>query len=107
MNFTEIVNRYPKEFKKAGVNANILGDLDRNYEITESVTELNGRKVVFSTTNTINAEYYANSISAIGWFKDRVTRSYTMAGYIATRLSALSPDKKTRIVREYRFNYKG
>ena len=44
----------------------------------------------------------------VKWFrriggKETVQRSYTNAGYLVTKLISTSPDKQTKVVREYEF----
>ena len=46
-------------------------------------------------------------ISSIPFFKDlggyeRVTKGYTIAGYIPVELSSISPERKTKIVRSFK-----
>ena len=106
-NYYDFVRRYPKEFKRAQVTAGMLDDLNRNYTIMQKITMKEGRKVTSVTTEEVSADYYANVISAIGFFNDRVTIGICPAGYLASRFSALSPDGITRCIREFTFTYNG
>ena len=103
--FKEVEQNYKKAFTKCNVTASKLYDLQENYTITETKTEYHGRRIVSQETETITAWSLACVVSGCGFFRDRVTKSYTMAGYIVTRLSAKSPDGITRVVREYKYTY--
>ena len=44
----------------------------------------------------------------VKWFRrlggsETVQRSYTNAGYLVTKLTSLSPDRQTKVIREYKF----
>ena len=44
----------------------------------------------------------------VKWFRrlggsETVQRSYTSAGYLVTKLTSLSPDRQTKVIREYKF----
>jgi len=44
----------------------------------------------------------------VKWFRrcggsETVERSYTSAGYLVTKLTSTSPDKQTKVIREYKF----
>lgn len=104
--FCDIVARYPKEFKKTGVTASILADLEDRYVITEIyVNERAGRETE-TKTRTITAEQYANSITGISFFHDRVTKGYTFAGNIAVKLTAKNPYEKQTVTRYYKISKK-
>ena len=50
----------------------------------------------------------ATNEDAIKWFRrlggsETVQRSYTSAGYLVTKLTSLSPDRQTKVIREYKF----
>jgi hypothetical protein len=45
----------------------------------------------------------------VKWFrrlggKETVQRGYTFNGYVVTKLVSTSPDKQTKVIREYKFN---
>ena len=101
--FCELVNSYKKAFKKCNVNASMLCDLQNNYVITETITYKEGRKVSRHETKVISAEYFGNVLTAVLFFNDRIEKGYTMAGYLPVKLTAVSPDKKTRVIREYAY----
>lgn len=55
-------------------------------------------------SKTIDAETYVNIFGATDFFKsiggyERITKTYTIAGYIPTKLTSISPDKKRKTVR--------
>lgn len=76
-----------------------------NYKITLNVTLYNryGKrwKEKSSETKDVSGEFYYNCLSSIPFFKDRVERAYTYAGYIPVKLTCYSPDKTIKIVREF------
>jgi len=44
----------------------------------------------------------------VKWFRrlggtETVERSYTSAGYLVTKLTSTSPDRQTKVIREYKF----
>lgn len=75
-------------------------------EITKELKE--GRKIVYNVIEEINKvihfkEYY-NIIAGTNFFKsvggkESITKGYTIAGYLPTRLISTSPDGGTKIER--------
>ena len=62
---------------------------------------------VESNKSIINSENFKNIISSIPFFRnlggfERVTKGYTIAGYIPVELSSISPDKETKIIRKFK-----
>ena len=56
----------------------------------------------------LQAENYANIFNSIEFFKnlggyEKVTKTYTINGYIPTMLTSISPDKQTKIIRKFAF----
>ena len=52
----------------------------------------------------------ATSKETLQWFRrlggsETAQREYTCAGYLVTRLISTSPNKRDRIIREYKFTY--
>ena len=92
-----------KAFRKCNVNAGVLSDLQNNYIISETITYKEGRKISRHETKVISAEYFGNVLTAVLFFNDRIEKAYTIAGYIPVKLTAISPDKKTRVIREYAY----
>jgi len=61
-------------------------------------------------TNVVTEKQHSltTSDNAIKWFrriggKETLQRSYTCAGYVVTKLISTSPDKETKVIREYKF----
>ena len=57
------------------------------------------------TTEEITTEEYDNIFSSINFFKtlggtERSYKTYTVAGYIPTRLISISPDKEIKVIRK-------
>ena len=89
----------------------ILRDLE-GYKLTLTKEEYRkeGRKnfpknPLEVTTEEITTEEYDNIFSSINFFKtlggtERSYKTYTVAGYIPTRLISISPDKEIKIIRK-------
>jgi hypothetical protein len=59
------------------------------------------------TVETVPGNYYMNIIDAIPFFRnlggsERVQMGYTLAGYIPTQLSSISPDGKEKVLRKFK-----
>ena len=80
----------------------------KKYERTESGKNWKSNPTEIEIT-TIDRETYNNIFSKetqaffrnLGGY-ERASKSYTAAGYIVTRLTSISPDKTTKIVRTIR-----
>ena len=89
----------------------ILRDLE-GYKITltKETYKKEGRKNFSKnpleiTTEEITTEEYEKIFSSINFFKslggtERIYKSYTLAGYIPTRLVSVSPNKETKVIRK-------
>lgn len=60
-------------------------------------------------TKEIQRHEYDNLINSCGFFRrlggiERLEREYTDHGYLVTRLTSISPDKLTRVVRTFKFD---
>nr|DAI99465.1 MAG TPA: hypothetical protein [Caudoviricetes sp.] len=89
----------------------ILRDLE-GYKLTLTKEEYRkeGRKnfpknPLEVTTEEITTEEYDNIFSSINFFKtlggtERSYKTYTVAGYIPTRLISISPDKEIKVIRK-------
>ena len=114
MLISEEFKNYAAEFKKCGL---YLYDLDRiaaNCKITmtkETYEKLGRKNFPKKATETevkeINARQLACYLSSISFFNDRVERNYTPAGYIVTKLTCISPNKETKIIRKFKYEYIG
>ena len=84
-------------------------------EICESFQSLKeGTKTVFvedaKEIRNIEREEYARYIDAAPFFRslggsETITSSYTCTGYVPVRLVSKSPNRDTKIVREFKFTY--
>lgn len=102
----EIVRANKSAFKRAGVDASQIDCLDRNAKITETYTKrINGR-IVEREVQEVDARWYANVISSCEFFGDRISRCYTVAGYIPYKLVARNPYSEAveTHTREYTFS---
>ena len=105
---------YEKEFKKSGLSLYDLDNIAANYKITmtqETYKKLERknfpRKATETETRDINARQLACYLSSISFFKDRIEKNYTPVGYITTKLTSTSPDKKIKIIRKFKYEYIG
>ena len=103
---------YEKELKKCGLSLYDIDNIAANYKITmtqETYEKLGRkyfpRKATETETQEINARQLACYLSSISFCNDRVEKNYTPAGYIATKLTCTSPDKETKIIRKFRYEY--
>lgn len=53
-----------------------------------------------------STRYYLNCVDAVPFFRglggsERVEQAYTVLGYLPVKISSVSPDRKTRTVREF------
>ena len=66
-------------------------------------------KLLESKEENISKENYLNIINSCKFFRnlggyERLTKSYTYAGYIPVELNSISPDKKEKVVRSFTFD---
>lgn len=66
-------------------------------QVSKEVKEVN-EKEHYLTVNENTVKYFRRLGSS-----ESVTRNYTTSGYKVTKLVSTSPDKETKIVREYEF----
>ena len=69
------------------------------------------KKPVEEVTKEIQFEEYFNYISSVEFFKslggyERIEKFYTYVGYIPCRLTSISPDKTTKIIRIFKIERK-
>lgn len=81
------------------------------YEVTTTkYYKIGGKwheKTEEKTVETVPGNYYMNMIDAIPFFRnlggsERVQMGYTLAGYIPTQLSSISPDGKEKVIRKFK-----
>lgn len=70
-------------------------------------------KLVSEETETIDIRKYNNITSddTIRYFRrlggtETIQKQYTCIGYVITKLASTSPDKQSKIVRNFKFKYK-
>ena len=112
MKISEEFKNYATEIKKSGLSLYDLDNIAVNYKITmtQEIYKKLGRKyfprkATETETQIINARQLACYLSSISFFKDRVEKNYTTAGYITTKLTSTSPDKEIKIIRKFRYEY--
>ena len=103
---------YEKVLNKCNFSVSKLKDINRSYKViltTERYEKL-GRKCypqkpTSTETEEITAWNLACYLTGIGFFKDRIEKSYTQAGYIATKLTCKNPADDVKIVRKFKYIY--
>jgi hypothetical protein len=102
-------SQYNRSMAKIGIYGSTLDALnDGSYAITLTTkTWYRGEHKAFSRspqvteTGKITARQYACYVSSIGFFRDRVSKAYTAAGFIPVRLTCYSPDRAIKIERTF------
>lgn len=101
---------YKEMLSKMNVSLWDFDYLDENCVITlttETFKKLGRKnfpkKATFKTTETISARQYALYLTSIAFFEDKVTNAYTIFGYKPARLTCVSPNKETKIIRSFKF----
>ena len=84
---------------------------EKNIKMVEKRYYKAGNKWVLSESKeeNISKENYLNFINSCKFFRnlggyERLTSSYTYAGYIPVQLNSISPDKQEKIIRSFEFN---
>ena len=103
-----------KKINMYGLNESTLRGLE-NYKITlitkryerTSSGKSWKKNPVETNEEVISPKKFELIISSIPFFRDlggseRVTKGYTIAGYIPVELSSISPERKTKIVRTFK-----
>ena len=103
-----------KKINMYGLNESTLRGLE-NYKITlitkryekTSSGKSWKKNPVETNEEVISPKKFELIISSIPFFRDlggseRVTRGYTVAGYIPVELSSISPSRETKIVRSFK-----
>ena len=103
-----------KKINMYGLNKSVVEEL-KQYKITlttERYERTSSGKSWKKNPVEINEEVISPKkfeliISSIPFFRDlggseRVTKGYTVAGYIPVELSSISPERKTKIVRTFK-----
>ena len=84
--------------------------IETTFEKTESGKSWR-KKPINEVTKEIQFEEYFNYLSSVEFFKnlggyERVEKFYTYAGYIPCRLTSISPNKETKIIRVFKIERK-
>ena len=103
-----------KKINMYGLNESTLRGLE-NYKITLITKKYEKtssgkswkKNPVETNEEVITPKKFELIISSIPFFRnlggsERVTKGYTVAGYIPVELSSISPEKKTKIVRSFK-----
>lgn len=105
---------YNKTMKKAGIDSWLFDTINAfiknggKLTVTTNRYEKGIRKnfpknPTTSELENIDARNYACYMSSIGFFGDRVYKSYTYCGYIPTRIVCKNPDNTVKIERIFKF----
>ena len=103
-----------KKINMYGLNESVLRELE-NYKITLITKKYEKtssgkswkKNPVETEEEVISPKKFELIISSIPFFRDlggseRVTKGYTVAGYIPVELSSISPSRETKIVRSFK-----
>ena len=103
-----------KKINMYGLNKGVVEELKqykitlitKRYERTSSGKSWK-KNPVETKEEVITPKKFELIISSIPFFKDlggseRVTKGYTVAGFIPVELSSISPERKTKIVRSFK-----
>ena len=103
-----------KKINMYGLNESTLRGLEQykitltteRYEKTSSGKSWK-KNPVETTKEVISPEEFENIISGISFSRslggfERVTKGYTIAGYIPKQVTSISPDKEVKIVRSFK-----
>lgn len=108
MNYQETMEAYKPMFKKypGMAGAFYYRPLMKEVSFIKSGSKWIeiGRKEHF-----VESEVYYNVVSAVPWFRnlggyERVSMSYTRAGYIPVEVISISPDRTQKTVRSFDFS---
>lgn len=111
MTFSEFKEKYKYTLKHYPDTSALFEKSDK-ITVTTITENKNGTKWTASEPskieNNVDYIYYFNTVDAIPFFKnlggyERVSNAYTKYGYIPVKLVSISPDKNTRITREFKF----
>ena len=103
-----------KKINMYGLNKSVVKELE-NYKITLITKKYEKtssgkswkKNPVETDEEVISPKKFELIISSIPFFRDlggseRVTKGYTIAGYIPVELSSISPSRETKIVRSFK-----
>ena len=103
-----------KKINMYGLNKSVVRELE-NYKITlitkryekTSSGKSWKKNPVETNEEVISPKKFELIVSSIPFFRDlggseRVTKGYTVAGYIPVELSSISPSRETKIVRSFK-----
>lgn len=98
-------NRYPKSFRKAGVDFSALCTLEQKYRIVETITNFEKGEEQPTKAKEISTQYYANTLTWIQCMGDRVYKKVVSGcGVIAYKLISRNPyEEGTKTIRTYEF----
>ena len=123
LTINNVINKR-KEVKKMirkyyNVRENEKTTYDKLYNIEMTETRMSrtksgkswSKRNIEETKKIIDFEEYFNYLSSVQYFKniggiERVEKSYTISGYIPTRLTSVSPDRQIKVVRHFRITRK-
>ena len=93
---------------KQKYNVNFIEGLEVTMTKKEYVKKGTKWDLVSTETEEVTQDQYNNIFNSIGFFEnlggiERITKSYTILGYIPVKLNSISPDKTTKITREFCF----
>lgn len=112
MRISEEFKNYAEVIKKHNLYLSDFDTLEQNYTITmtQNTYEKLGRKnfprkATSTETQEISARQYACYMTSIGFFGDRVEKTYTEFGFKPYKLVCKSPNEEKKIERIFRFKF--
>lgn len=102
----QFVKKYALGFKRVGVTADNLWHMSRHADIVCRYTHTESGKVTEQKTETVSVQNYANVISSVPFFADRVQKTNTPFGKIGTVFTAHNPYADETVKREFFISYK-
>ena len=109
MKYSEFKKAYRYSISIAPDVANLYNRDDIKFICTITTDIKNGTRWIKTaeTVETADTTYYLNTVEAIPFFRnlggyERTEKEYTYIGYIPTKVTSISPDKNTRVIRVFK-----
>ena len=104
--YMQFARKYRDECKRASVTGSVLWEMEKHADIVCKYTLTVDGVISEQKTETVTAEHYANVVSSLGFFGDRVQKTNTPFGKIATTFTARCPFADQVAKRVYTITYK-
>lgn len=104
--YVQFVKKYAPGFRRVGVTSDDLWHMSRHAVIVCRYTRTENGKIVEQKTEEVTVQNYANVISSVPFFADRVQKTSTPFGKIGTVFVAHNPYADEAVKREFFISYK-